>query len=214
MGWSSRRCRFAALALGALALVSVATQRAGAGVKSAPTVSGSLEPLHRECRPQRDFDTVVTTCIFSYRVNPALESDVDNYFAEWLQIAIKPRDGWCIAGARGSVRQPGSQLVNLIPRRPIRAGPSKPALTIESRTGKLGGLRQEFRLSRGTLSAQRSSRGDGVRWQWRGLSHKRIVLLVLGAGFARHPSADEIITQYFSRLTTIRGVGGCKSPSV
>jgi hypothetical protein len=35
------------------------------------------------------------------------------------------------------------------------------------------------------------------------------VLLVLGAGFARPPSGDEIVTQYLSRLTTIRGIGGC-----
>jgi hypothetical protein len=209
MAWTSRCILFAALALGALPVMPGATKAATAGVKTAPKASGSLERTDRACRRQGDFDAVVTTCAFSYRVDPALESDADNYSAEWLQIAVKPRNGWCIAGARGSIRQPGSQLTSRVPHSPLRAGLKRPALTIESPGGELGRLRQEFRLSRGTLSAEPTGLGDGLRWRWRGRSRERTVLLVLGAGLARPPSSDEIITEYLAGLTTMRGIGGC-----
>jgi hypothetical protein len=197
--------RVVIVAVGLLASAVVAPPGLAAGVKSAPKPGGSLERTFRHCTHERDFDLVTTTCQYSYFVDPPFSDDPQTYSVAWTQVAVEARKGWCFAGARGSISQPGSRITDWVADPPFTVGLNLARLRVESRGRTLGGVVQRFRLSHGAISARvdRHPRGDQYSWRWRGRSPEKVVL-VIGVGFARTPSDQFVLSDEGTVFGSVR----------
>jgi hypothetical protein len=88
----------AALLTAGIAIVAV-PQALGAGVRTAPAASGSLERTDRDCSTDREMDLLTTYCDYSYFTASGFADDPKTYLVDWVQIAVQPRRGWCLANA-------------------------------------------------------------------------------------------------------------------
>jgi hypothetical protein len=195
----------AALLTAGIAIVAV-PQALGAGVRTAPAASGSLERTDRDCSTDREMDLLTTYCDYSYFTASGFADDPKTYLVDWVQIAVQPRRGWCLANAHGFMRQPGSSVGAWIPKPPATAGLNSMRLSVTSRGRSLGNVKQQFRLSHGVTSAtvKRHSGGDRYSWHWQGRSRDK-VLIEVGVEFARPPSGDEIyVTEQGSVVKSVQ----------
>ena len=167
---------------------------ANAGVEQAPHVKGSVERGNRVCGS--DLDTGVPglgidLCHYDFYVEPARDGDPDHaYTVDWIQFALEPQSGYCVADAQGSIGVQDATIIASAPSRRSRPGRNTVELRLASPDRTLGSLRQRFRLARGKTSteARRSPSGDQLHWRWRGRSRDPIHLVV-GVAFA-HPITE------------------------
>ena len=195
----------AASLMAGIVIVAV-SQALGAGVRTAPAASGSVERTDRDCSTDRGAHLVTTDCEYSYFTPSGFADDPNIYSVYWVQIAVEPQRGWCLANAHGFMREPGSSVGAWIPKPPATAGLNSIGLSVTSHGRLLGKVKQRFRLSHGATSATVEGRsgGDRYSWHWQGRSRDK-VLIEVGAEFARAPSGGEIyVTKGGSDLKSVQ----------
>ena len=133
----------------------------------------------------------IDLCHYDFYVEPARDGDPDHaYTVDWIQFALEPQSGYCVADAQGSIGVQDASIIASAPSRRSRSGRNTVELRLASPDRTLGSLRQRFRLARGTTSTdpRRSPTGDRLHWRWRGRSRDPIHLVV-GVAFA-HPITE------------------------
>ena len=146
------------VAAAGIAIVAI-PQAMGAGVRTAPAASGSLERADRDCSTEPDPDLVTTYREYCILRRLGIPDDPNMYSVYWAQIAVEPRRGWCLANAHGFMRAPGSRVDAWIPKPPATAGLNSVRLSVTSRDRMLGTVKQRFRLSHGEHLERMSSVG-------------------------------------------------------
>ena len=156
--------------------------------------------------PRRPFGDHGLRRLVLHPLGVPLADDPNIYSVYWVQIAVEPQRGWCLANAHGFMREPGSSVGAWIPKPPATAGLNSIGLSVTSHGRLLGKVKQRFRLSHGVTSAtvERRSGGDRYSWHWQGRSRDK-VLIEVGAEFARAPSGGEIyVTKGGSDLKSVQ----------
>ena len=131
---------------------------------------------------------MITSCDFVYA--PKEQAGRKTWSTRWLQMAITPRRGWCVTGARGLIKQKGSALRAGCPGPTTPAGKHLVDVALGPPSAGFGHLRQSFTLERGALAGNTTRQGDGLRWNWRGRSRSKTIVIVVAAVFSRPRSED------------------------
>lgn len=184
----------------------LASTQAKAGVTQAPHVKGSVERAGEVCGSDLDSGLpglLIDLCHYDFYVEPTGDGDPDHgYTVDWIQFALEPHSGYCVADAQGSIGVQDARIIARAPSRRSRPGRNTAELRVASPDRTFGSLRQRFRLARGTLSTdpRRSPSGDRLHWRWRGRSRDPIHVVV-GVAYA-HPIDSRPPTDLVFRLTS------------
>jgi hypothetical protein len=179
------------------------------GVKSEPSARGDVSLEQRRCLTTRDADATTTRCKYTYTIEADHAGTSKGYRAEWRQIAVTPRAGYCVARIFGVVSVEEAQLVSWSQTQARTNGQARrwARLTVPSRARPSAILRQALVLRRGAISVRPSAtpEGDEVRWRWRGGRGHRTVRVAVGGAFAP-PSGSEqyVLTRDLTEVEIVR----------
>jgi hypothetical protein len=131
----------------------------------------------------------MSLCKWEYTYPPALETDARrDYFAEWTQVVVDPKPGYCIKRLTSTRNVVDSEVTAITPLEPIH-GPARVSLVIhaDSHAVQDGTIQQPNGMSAGRAKGR--IEGNTARFVWRGLSN-RAVFFSSGIEFARGPESS------------------------
>lgn len=180
-----------------------------AGMRGAPRASGTLNLGRAPCDRDSGFDLVTTECSFGAYSDRNLDLGARTfYLADWTQLLLNPKPGWCVVSAVGYSAPEGASIQEGTPSADEEPGFASVGLA-DAAGSDLGSLAKTFRPSDGDTSAGigSSAKGDRFEWRWRGPTN-RAVRIVVGYGFTVEGDPNDLLVTSSASTVTTKRCGG------
>ena len=181
------RVRLASLVVVVLACVGLIGPPAAARqmrVRSAPRVSGPLDPRAIECvrnteRVEGEIIAVARSCVRFYTLEPSAEGDpTRDYGVIWLQTSLRPRGRWCAIAARSDIRIPTRRVHARRPRtRAVHRRHEHLTRLVVDAAGQAtdpATVSKRFVLYPEEMRARTRNEGRSFRLAWHGSTGRRV----------------------------------------
>lgn len=171
-----------------------------------PSLRGPIVPTKGHCASHRiaEVHAKEKICEFGAYAKSNLRSGVTDYrLINWIQVAIRPINDWCLTRVAGYDQVFTSKVISSTPDGVVEPGVRRASVRILDEDGDGSGLMSsKSTLPAGELRGQvkHPRRGDKARWKWTGRIHKKTLRIAAGSAVSV-PAADDGLIFSVSRLS-------------
>jgi len=194
-----------------VSLAAVSPEPARAAVLGRPTaklpsVRGPIVPTKGDCESHRiaEVHTKEKICEFGAYAKSNLRPGVTDYrLINWVQVAVRPINDWCLTRAAGYDQVYTSKVIANTPGGLVEPGVRRASVRILDEDGQGSGrMSSKSTLPAGELRGQveHPRRGDKARWKWTGRIHKKTLRIAAGSAVSV-PATDDGLIFSVSRLS-------------
>jgi hypothetical protein len=171
-----------------------------------PSVRGPIVLTKGDCDSRRipEIHAKEKICEFGAYAKSNLRPGVTDYrLIDWVQVAIRPINDWCLARVAGYDQVFTSRVISSTPRGVVKPGVRRASVRIVDEDGDGSGrMGSKSTLPAGQLRGQvkQAAKGDKARWKWTGRIHKKTLRIAAGSAVSV-PASDDGLSIGVARIS-------------
>jgi hypothetical protein len=164
-----------------------------------PSIRGPIVPTKGDCESHRipEIHAKDKICSFGAYAKSSLRPGATDYrLIDWIQVAIRPINDWCLTRVAGYDQVYTSKVISSTPDGLVKPGVRRARVRMVDEDGHGSGrMSSKSTLPAGQLRGQieHPEKGDKARWKWTGRIHKKTLRIAAGSAVSVPATDDGLI---------------------